>query len=351
MVSQAPITPANGSAQFRKKPPELQRLINEALHVLERFGVPIADLTARRRERMALSFLAVADVKRSEEWKKAKDITGGRSLKTRDIIQYINEHFHEEISSGSYDDIRRQDLLLPVSAEIIIPTSPKADPNNPQRGYALSEAHGPLVRVFGGSDWEQKVEKFMAGQASLAVKLAAPRTIERIPIILGGGEQLNFGAGEHNRLIKAAIEEFLPRFGYGAEVLYVGDADRRLLYVKAERLTELKLPEPGRQKLPDIIAYSADKQWVYVIEAVHSAGAISPTRHLVLEELARECVAGIVFVTAFADKNTFRRFAADIAWETEVWIAEAPDHLVHFDGEQFLGPYSSLNKETNASKS
>ncbi|MFS2517149.1 MULTISPECIES: BsuBI/PstI family type II restriction endonuclease [Parabacteroides] len=29
---------------------------------------------------------------------------------------------------------------------------------------------------------------------------------------------------------------------------------------------------------------------------------------------------------------------ADIAWETEVWIAENPGHMIHFNGDRFIGP-------------
>ena len=79
-----------------------------------------------------------------------------------------------------------------------------------------------------------------------------------------------------------------------------------------------------------------------MIEAVHSSGVISNVRLLELKKLTEKCQADIIFVTAFLDNNTFRKFAADIAWETEVWIADAPDHIIHFDGEKFLGPYSQI---------
>ena len=34
-----------------------------------------------------------------------------------------------------------------------------------------------------------------------------------------------------------------------------------------------------------------------------------------------------------------QRFHSAIAWETEVWIADEPDHMIHYNGERFLGPY------------
>ena len=98
-------------------------------------------------------------------------------------------------------------------------------------------------------------------------------------------------------------------------------------------------PFSDKWELPDIVAYSKTKNWLFLIEAVHSSGPISPIRLLELKRLAKECTAEIVFVTAFLTRDTFRKFAPEIAWETEVWIADAPDHMVHFDGDKFLGPY------------
>ena len=104
-------------------------------------------------------------------------------------------------------------------------------------------------------------------------------------------------------------------------------------------MKELKFFEISHGELPDIIAYSHTKNWLYLIEAVHSSGVISPVRLLNLKRLTNNCQAELIFVTAFLDKKTFRKFVSDIAWETEVWIAESPDHLIHFDGEKFCNSY------------
>lgn len=165
------------------------------------------------------------------------------------------------------------------------------------------------------------------------------RNLPRFPVILPGGRKLVFSPGKHNELQRAVIEQFLPIYGHGAEVLYVGDAADKFLCLETERLRALQFFEIAHGELPDIIAYSAQKNWLYLIEAVHSFGPISPVRLLELQNLTRNCTPEIVFVTAFLHRNTFRKFAPEIAWETEVWIAEAPEHLIHFDGHRFLGPY------------
>ena len=150
---------------------------------------------------------------------------------------------------------------------------------------------------------------------------------------------LFFLAGDHNDLQKAIIEEFLPRYGHGAQVLYVGDTSDKYLYLEKERLKELHFFEISHEELPDVIAYSNQKNWLYLIEAVHSSGPISELRLIQLQKLTSGCSADVVYVTAFLNRAKFRQFITDIAWETEVWIADNPDPLVHFNGDKFLGPY------------
>jgi type II restriction enzyme len=173
----------------------------------------------------------------------------------------------------------------------------------------------------------------------LSQKLKRERQISKVEVMLPFGGQLTFSAGEHNDLQKAIIEDFLPRYGFGADVLYVGDTSDKYLYLEVEKLEKLNFFEISHEELPDVIAYSKKKNWLYLIEAVHSSGPISEIRLLQLQKLTKGCKASIVYVTAFLNRPKFRQFITDIAWETEVWIADNPDHLVHFNGDKFLGPY------------
>jgi hypothetical protein len=91
--------------------------------------------------------------------------------------------------------------------------------------------------------------------------------------------------------------------------------------------------------LPDIVAYSSSKNWLFLIEAVHTSGPISPERRLKFKELTKDVKAQVIYITAFLTRAKFREYVNDIAWETEVWIAEGDDadHLIHFNGDKFLG--------------
>lgn len=329
----------NTCKTFAAKKPETQELINHALFILENFGIPLNG-TPRRLERMAIVFLAVADVKKAGDFKKTKDLERSNyALTTREIIEYVNRNFQENMSSGSYDDVRRKDLKLLVTAHIVLQSSPDSATNDSTRGYGLNPQYSKLLEGYPHENWAAKAKKQLKDIQSLAEKLQRKRKIKKIPVKLPSGKQLKFSPGLHNDLQKAVIEQFLPRYGYGAAVLYVGDTADKYLHLDKAALQKLNFFEISHEELPDVIAYSGEKNWLYLIEAVHSSGAISELRLLQLRRLTKNCTAEIIYVTVFLDRATFRKFIADIAWETEVWIAEAPDHLIHFDGDKFLGPY------------
>ena len=54
--------------------------------------------------------------------------------------------------------------------------------------------------------------------------------------------------------------------------------------------------------------------------------------------MTKNVTAGKIYITAFLDFKTFNKFADIIAWETEIWIANMPEHMLHFNGDRFLGP-------------
>lgn len=316
-------------------------LVDEALAILAALGVPFAGLSDRRKTRMAKAVLAVAGMKPGMEWPEAR---ADNRLRSRDVIRWMNDFLDENVSSGSYDDIRRKDLLLPVEAGIVLKSAGKAGAatNDGTRSFALSPEVTELLQRFGTSEWNKYLESHLKSRESLAEQLRKVREHLRVPIQVDR-EVVTFGPGEHNELQKVIVEEFLPRFGHGAEVFYIGDTENKLLILKSDRLLELGFFELSHDKLPDVVAYSKSKNWLFLIEAVHSANPIDELRKRTLEQLTVKCTSSLIFVTCFLTRPDFRRFAKDIAWETEVWIAEFPDHLIHFNGDKFMGPHVSVN--------
>ena len=245
------------------------------------------------------------------------------------------------MSSGSYDDIRRKDLILPVEAGLVIKAAGKstANTNDGTRRYAMTAAVIEVFRAFQTENYPDRLKQYLTEHVSLKEQMDREREMALIPVTLQTGETMRFSQGAHNQLQKAIIEDFLPRYGHGAELLYVGDSADKYLYLNQEKLTELGFFELAHDKLPDVVAYSTSKKWLYLIEAVHTSNPISELRKRVLDELTADLKIGIVYVTAFNTRDVFRRFSKDIAWETEAWIADNPTHLIHFNGDKFLGPY------------
>ncbi|GHT59431.1 type II restriction endonuclease BsuBI [Bacteroidia bacterium] len=313
-----------------------QKLINETLDILNSVGIPLQDKTERTLERMAICFLAVADV--TKDWKDAKE---NSNLKSRDIITFVNKHFEEKISSGSYDDIRRKDLKLLVLADLIVNSGVNkgSATNDPTRGYALQPDFKKLIVTYKTKDWKKSLDEFNKRRPPLSEILARKRNLEKIPVKLPNGKPLELSVGEHNVLQKAIIEEFLPRFGSDCEVLYIGDTSNKMLHIEEDELKSLNFFELSHDELPDVVAYSRENNWLYLIEAVHSSGPMSETRVLELKKMLIDCKAELIFVTAFLTRTVFKKWMLDVAWETEVWIADNPDHLVHFNGHKFLGAY------------
>jgi BsuBI/PstI restriction endonuclease domain/BsuBI/PstI restriction endonuclease HTH domain len=334
------LTRFTGSKTDRQK-----RKILEAVEILSRLGIPLEELFTskqwRRVERLALVLLSLGDIQPNTPWLSIKSRDDGVSITTRKIIDFINEYYSESMSQGSYDDFKRKEIDLLLADSIVIPGSVERSAVNDSRsGYAICPTHVEAIRAFVTSGWDDAVENLLAGKVSLRQRLNTTRDLSMISIVLLGGLDLSFTPGIHNDLQKAIIEQFLPRYGYGCEVLYIGDSSDKYLHLNLEKLLELNFPEPSHEELPDIIAFSEQKDWIYLIESVTSCGEISQIRKLELERITKDCIKPVVFVTAFPDRATYRKFCANLAWETEVWIASDPDHLIHLNGSKFLGPYA-----------
>ncbi|RBP47664.1 type II restriction enzyme [Roseimicrobium gellanilyticum] len=328
--------------QAAKKRPAVRRLINEGIEILQGFGVPLAGLTDRRRDMASMCFLAVAGVTHSADWSSAGSHPSP-PLRTREIIDFINKHFGEQVSRGSYDDIRRKHLKFAVLAGVIQQSAgnPGAAANDPTRGYGLSPEHSAIINLYGQEGWGKKAAQFMATRPHLSDSVFAKQSVMAMPLVLPNGSELKLGPGSHNALQRSIIEQFRPRFAPNTTVLYLGDAENKELYMEATTLASIGIELNVAKSLPDVVLLDSHRKWLFLIEAVHSFGPISPERLVSLNELCKECNVPRVFVTAFLDRTTFRKFAPDIAWETDVWIAEEPDHMIHFNGDRFFGPRES----------
>ena len=172
---------------------------------------------------------------------------------------------------------------------------------------------------------------------SLSDIYASKKRMQKMPVKINN-KDFTFSPGKHNQLQKAIIEEFAPRFAPHSECLYVGDTIQKDMVKDIDKLSQLGFEITLHDKMPDVVLYREDKNWVYFVESVTSVGPMDPKRILGIESMTSKVTAGKIYVTAFLDFQTFKKFSEQLAWETEVWIADMPDHMIHLNGDKFLGP-------------
>ncbi len=319
------------------------RKVDQTLALLASIGVPIAGMTPLRKDRIALALLSIANMKPDTDWASAAvhDDGSGWKLTSKEIIKFQNTFWNQSISSGSYDDIRRVDLEPLLLAGIAIPSAgnPNAADNNPTRGYAVHPSAGKVFRAHGTPQEATSASAFLVEMGSLLERMERRRP-PKIEVTMPDGKLIALTSGTHNALQKAVIEQFIPRFAPVSKVLYVGDASNKYLHVEAGRMQELGLNPAAHDMLPDVVVEDERNGWLLLIEAVHSSNPISQLRHLALEKLTSGCVLPKVFISVFASRAELRRWICEISWETEVWLTDAPDHLIHFNGDRYLGPHS-----------
>jgi len=164
--------------------------------------------------------------------------------------------------------------------------------------------------------------------------------MKKLPVKLVTGETIRLSPGAHSQLIKAIIEECAPRFVPGGILIYAGDTGDKWGYFDKELLAKLGAAVDGHGKMPDVVLYYPEREWLLLAESVTSHGPVDGKRHEELARLFEKSKAGLVYVTAFPSRAIMARYLGEIAWETEVWCADAPSHLIHFNGARFLGPYA-----------
>lgn len=312
-------------------PVPTQRRIDEAIKVLNDLGMPRQQVN----QRSALTLLALINLAPSGSWQNLRRPLLGITP----IMDFAREHYGVTYAPNTRETFRRHSMHQFVEAGIAImnPDDPSRPVNSPNTCYQVSELAANTLLSFATNSWEMKVREFRRRNQALAERWAKRRQFEMVPARLPDGTTLELSPGAHSELVAEVITEFASRFVPGAEVVYVGDTGDRTAYVDGALLDGLGMSIDTHGKLPDVILYSRRKKWLLLVEAVTSHGPINSKRYHELSELFTTGSDILVLVTVFVDRATMARHINHIAWETEVWCADAPDHMIHFDGEKFIG--------------
>jgi hypothetical protein len=313
--------------------PSKEGRINEALGILADIGMP----RAQQNERSALCLLALINLAPEKKWSEATSPLMGITP----IMDWVRNHFDKVYAPNTRETFRRQTMHQFVQAGIALynPDEPSRPVNSPRAVYQIEPTCLALLKSFGTKEYPLRLKGFLAALPGLAEKYAKHREMEMVPLRIAAGQEIVLSPGAHSELIQKIWEDFGPRFVPGGELVYAGDTGDKWGYFNQDLLKSMGISVDNHGKMPDAVIYYPEKQWLILAEAVTSHGPVDPKRHEELQMLFDKSTAGLVFVSAFPDRRTFIKYADAIAWETEVWIADNPSHLIHFNGARFLGPH------------
>ena len=305
----------------------MDKKIEETRKFLQTIGMP----KSQQADICCYVILAMAGIKPDMLWSEATN----EWSRIHDIIQFVNTFYDMSYAENSRETFRKQ-ALHRFRTAALIEDNGKAT-NSPNYRYRLTEETVQILRTMETPVWKEAVNRFLCYHEKLIDIYASKKRMTMMPVNING-ENLKFSTGKHNELQKAIIEEFAPRFAPNSECLYVGDTIEKDLVKNVEKLKELGFEITLHDKMPDVVLYREDKNWIYFVESVTSVGPMDPKRILEITEMTKNVTAGKIFVTAFLDFKTYKKFAEELAWETEVWIAEMPEHMIHLNGDRFMGP-------------
>ena len=303
--------------------------IDEARDILEQMGLP----PAQRNDISCLTLLALTGLSEDDAWNQAAKPS--RSI--HEMLVFMRDTYGRDYAENTREVVRRQVIHQLEQARVVDrnPDEPDLPTNSPRTHYGLTDEALSVLRLYGTRGWESELSAFRASHGVLLEIYQRRRQMREIPIRTSTGEEIRLSPGTHNQLQALVVTAFGPRFAPGSVLLYLGDAADKLLHLDREKLDQLGVPITEHEKLPDVVLYDEERNWLFLVEAVTSHGPVSPKRVGELEDSLGNCTATRIYVSAFPD---FRRHLDSIAWETEVWVAEIPDHLIHFNGDRFLGP-------------
>ncbi|MER8015587.1 BsuBI/PstI family type II restriction endonuclease [Streptomyces griseoluteus] len=324
-----------------------EKKLEEARDILAAIGMP----PKQQNTRTALVLLAMLDLHPGQEWAEASSNTLGITecmdwmaayypdipKGTKDPIRY---------APNSRESVRKESVHQLIDAGILVKNSdaPGRATNDKNNRYHPSQLAIRALTAYGTSTWQDSLDEFHTEWEKLTELWAAERAVHRVPVRLPNGREVELSPGEHSELIAAVVERFASQFTPGGTVVYLGDTGSKWIVNELDYLAELGVVVDAHGKMPDVVIHYTERDWLVLVEAVTSTGPVNGLRVAQLKKLFEGARPGLVFVTAFPTKMKFRRFAADIAWETEVWVAEDETHMVHFNGERFLGPYDDTHE-------
>lgn len=316
----------------------VKSMISDAVDMLAQLGLP----ERQQNERSALTLLALLDLRPGDPWKQARN----RMIGITPMMNFFNKHYGKAYASNSRETVRRQTIHQFESALLVVknPDDPERPTNSGKTVYAIHPYALRLIQMYGTVRWKNALKEYTEARGtSLRQRYAQERDMSTIPLKTSDGRIINLSPGGQNVLVKKICEDFGCRFVPGGVLMLVGDTAKKSGYCNVDGLKKLGVHMDRHGKQPDVIIHDTRNDWLVIVEAVTSHGPINQKRRDEFEGLFAKSSAGLVYVTAFLDMKTLARYVSEISWETEVWIANSPDHVIHFNGTKLSGPHENTD--------
>ena len=315
---------------------QVEKRIVEAIDILGQFGLPRAQIN----ERTAYCLLALLNITPDKAWGEA----GSPLVGITPMMDFAREYYGKDYAPNTRETFRRFSMHQMVQAGIALynPDMPDRPTNSPKAVYQISPAALDVIKAYGSRDWTGKLSAFKSMASTLTAQYAKERLMDMVKVKIRKDLQVSLSPGKHNELIRAIIEDMAPRFIPDSTLVYIGDTGEKWGFFDDALSARLGFSVEVHGKMPDVILWQEEKNWLVLVESVTSHGPVDSKRYIELSELFSSVHADKVFISAFPDKRTFARFASDVAWETEVWVSDNPTHMVHFNGDKFIGPYKTV---------
>lgn len=312
--------------------------LNEAKEILESIELP-QSLT---NPRSVMTLAALAEISASRKWRQASEDYHG----THHIVEFINSNFPNKAGldkqpyAENSRETFRKDTIKPWISAGILEAKAGLSTNDKDNSYRFTSYFAALIRSYGTEQWKERLAEYKKTHISYAEYLKQAKSVERDYLTEYLGVEIRLKRSAHNKLQVEILKSLVPLISKGnPELLYIGDAADRDLWQKDNRLKELGINVLSSSgNLPDIIMYDNASKRVIFIEAYHSTGPFTLDRVNKIKSLC-ECEAGtqVAFVTAFDSTAKMLKNYKTIAWDTEIWCEDEPTHLLHKNGDKFIG--------------
>lgn len=311
----------------------INQKILDAIDILKKFKMP----TDQQNERTAYCLLSLLNITPKKKWSDAQSPLVGITP----MMEFAEKNYKKKYAPNTRETFRRFSIHQMVQAGIVLynPDKPDRAVNSPNAVYQISPEALKVIQAYKSKNFDTLIVDFIKKQSSLSAQYANPRKMKMVPVKINKKLSIQISPGEHSILIKNIIEQMAPRFLLNSVLIYVGDTGDKWGYYDEKLAKKLHFNIQQHGKMPDVILYVKEKNWLVLVESVTSHGPIDSKRYIELDTLFKNVTADKVYISAFPDKKTFTRYAQNIAWETETWIADNPTHMIHYNGDKFIGPY------------